>query len=144
MYISESNKLKWMHRLLTVLLLIILTGYGIHSYISNESPDDILITNKKINEDSWLYITKYNNYGAPVPNIYRYYLGEQLNGDFLSQLSQRKPFLVADMDNAKITNSKDHIDVAFTGNVYSFSNADAVYSGDKSKMPIISLTATSK
>ena len=140
--ITDKKSFRLAHGILTALLLIILLADCIYSVLAHQPPDDILTQNKQLTDNTWLYVTKYYDYGHKVPLMYRYYLAGQLNGDFITQLSEMKPFLVADVDNAQITGSGNAFDVSLKGHIFSFTNTEKYRKGDKPTVALISLNAS--
>lgn len=55
--------IKWGHRLLTVVLLILVTALGGYLYVTTASYDDILYSKKQLTDEMWLYITQYQRAG---------------------------------------------------------------------------------
>lgn len=74
-----DTAIKWGHRTLTLVLIIIVITVGMLWYFENAPRDDRLISQKQLSEDVWLYITQYQDAGATDSDTYRYYLNKQLN-----------------------------------------------------------------
>lgn len=138
----KSTVIKWLHRALTVLLLLVVVCVGLYQYYANQPPNDDLFAQQQVTQDVYLYVTKYKDGGATVSEVYRYYLDDKLPGDILAHLKDRAPFLVADVGNAKVTGYGAHINVSVTGRVYSFTNSDLFYANGVAIMPVISINAT--
>lgn len=137
----NSTVIKHAHRLLTLVLLVLVVGYAGFQYFFNGRPDDSLVTSQKVNDSTWVYITKYKGGGATVSDVYRYYLDGQIAGDPLKRLGDSEPFLVADAGNAKVTGYGNRVNVSVTGRVYSFTNSIAFYAGGVGVIPVINITA---
>jgi len=136
-----NTTIKWGHRTLTsVLLLIVITG-GLLWYSENAPRDDRLISQKQLTGDVWLYVTKYQNAGATDSDTYRYYLNKRLS-EPMRVLNKTAPFLRADTGDATITAVGDRVLVKLTGKVYSFSNSAFFYDGKTPVMPRVDLNAT--
>lgn len=138
-----NTAIKYLHRLTTVILALLVAGFLLYQHFINGPPDDSLAYKKQLSESVWLYVTKYNGGGATVSEVYRYYLDGSLSGDVLPRLADRQPFMVTDAGNAAVTGYGSTVNVRVTGRVYSFTNSDLFYSGDAAIMPVINLAATS-
>lgn len=138
---QNSTVIKNAHRMLTVVLLLLVAGYAVYQFYFNGDPDDMLYSQQKITDDTFLYVTKYKGGGATVSDVYRYYLDGNLRGDPLTSLKNREPFMIADVGNAKVTGYGNHINVNMTGRVYSFTNSDLFNSDGVAIMPVIGITA---
>lgn len=136
-----STVTKWGHRTLTIVLILIVIAGGMLWYSENAPRDDRLISQKKLSEDVWLYITKYQNAGATDSDTYRYYLNKQLANP-MTVLNKTAPFLQADTGDATITAVGDHVLVKLTGKVYSFTNSAFFYDGKTPVMPRVDLNST--
>lgn len=130
-----------LHAGLTICLLVIVTVGGALWYESSSPPDDRLYSQKRLNDNVWLYITEYQGGGATVGAVYRYYLNKPLNKP-LPVLRDSGPFLVSDKSNAMITTVGDRILIRITGKIYSFSNSASFYDGNMPIMPLIDLNST--
>lgn len=136
-----DTTIKWGHRVLTIVLLLIVIVGGLLWYSDNAPRDDRLISQKQLSENVWLYITKYQNAGATDSDTYRYYLNKRL-GNPMPALNKTAPFLQADTGDATITAVGDHVLVKLTGKVYSFSNSAFFYDDKTPVMPRVDLNAT--
>ncbi|WP_052130539.1 hypothetical protein [Erwinia typographi] len=94
-----DTAIKWGHRILTVVLLLIVIVGGLLWYSENAPRDDHLLSQKQLSEDVWLYVTKYQDAGATDSDVYRYYLNKRLS-DPMTVLKKTAPFLQADTGNA--------------------------------------------
>ena len=137
-----NTAIKYLHRLTTVILALLVAGFLLYQHFINGPPDDSLAYKKQISENMWLYVTKYDGGGATVSEVYRYYLDGSLPGDVLPHLAERQPFMVTDVGNAAVTGYGSIVNVRVTGRVYSFTNSDLFYNGDTAIMPVINLAAT--
>ncbi|YCI82132.1 hypothetical protein M1D83_02690 [Enterobacteriaceae bacterium] len=135
-----STAIKWLHRVVTLLLIILVGGYLAYRYSMNSPPDDSLWLKKSLSQDTTLYITRYNGGGATVSDVYRYYLADDTQT--LQQLGESQPFLISDTGNASVSGHDDSINVVLTGRVYSFSNSMVFYREGKAVMPLITFHAT--
>ncbi|HDG1697045.1 hypothetical protein [Kluyvera ascorbata] len=136
-----NTAIKYLHRLTTVILALLVAGFLLYQHFINRPPDDSLAYKKQISENMWLYVTKYDGGGATVSEVYRYYLDGSLPGDVLPHLAERQPFMVTDVGNAAVTGYGSIVNVRVTGRVYSFTNSDLFYNGDTAIMPVINLDA---
>lgn len=133
-----STAIKWLHRLTTILLLIIVAGYFSYEYFMKSRSDDRLVIKKEVTENVTLYVTQYGG-GATVPDVYRYYLNNK--NQTIEQLRENKPFLVSDNGNAIISGYGNTVNVNLSGRVYSFSNLTMFYTQEKLIIPVINLNA---
>jgi len=134
-----STAIKWLHRLTTVLLLIIVASYFSYEYFMKSRNEDRLVMKKEVSENVTLYVTQYGG-GATVPDIYRYYLDD--NNLTIEQLRKSEPFLVSDNGSAIISGYGNTVNVKLSGRIYSFSNLTMFYAQENLIIPVINLTAT--
>lgn len=130
--------IKWLHRLITILLLIVVAGYFSYENFMKSRSDDRLVMKKEISENVTLYVTQYGG-GATVPDIYRYYLDDKNKS--IEQLRKSEPFLISDNGSAIINGYGNTINVKLTGRIYSFSNLTMFYAQENLVIPVINLTA---
>lgn len=135
-----SMVIKWLHRFITLALLIIVGCYLAYQYLMHAPNDDTLAIQKPISESITLYVTKYNGGGATVSDVYRYYLAPK--DQTLKELQENEPFLVSDKGDAAISGYSDTVNVKLAGRVYSFNNSVLFYSNGVAVMPVINLNAT--
>ncbi|WP_285131275.1 hypothetical protein [Leclercia adecarboxylata] len=133
-----STAIKGLHRLTTILLLIIVTGYFSYEYFMKSRSDDRLVIKKEVTENVTLYVTQYGG-GATAPDVYRYYLNNK--NQTIEQLRENKPFLVSDNGNAIISGYGNTVNVNLSGRIYSFSNLTMFYTQEKLIIPVINLNA---
>jgi hypothetical protein len=134
-----STAIKWLHRLTTILLLIIVAGYFSYEYFMKSRSDDRLVIKKEVTENVTLYVTQYGG-GATVPDIYRYYLDDK--NRTIEQLRKSEPFLVSDNGSAIISGYGNTINVKLSGRIYSFSNLTMFYVQENLVIPVVNLSAT--
>lgn len=117
--------IKWLHRLLTAILLIVVIGYV---WVNHSSPNPIhpLKRTYQVSHNTWLYMTAQNSGGATVPVAWRYYLSGQLSGDdgdIARQLSSATPIIVGYGTITDIQiDDKNVISVTYSGKVLSISD----------------------
>ena len=133
-----STAIKWLQRLTTILLLIIVAGYFSYEYFMKSRSDDRLVITKEVTENVTLYVTQYGG-GATAPDVYRYYLNNK--NQTIEQLRENKPFLVSDNGNAIISGYGNTVNVKLSGRIYSFSNLTMFYAQENLVIPVINLTA---
>ncbi|QGU13680.1 hypothetical protein GNG27_03000 [Leclercia sp. 119287] len=133
-----STAIKGLHRLTTILLLIIVAGYFSYEYFMKSRSDDRLVIKKEVTENVTLYVTQYGG-GATVPDIYRYYLDDK--NQTIAHLRKSEPFLVSDDGNAIISGYGNTVNVKLSGRIYSFSNLTMFYAQENLVIPVINLTA---
>ena len=136
-----SMVIKYLHRITTVILAVVLVIVGTVWYLDSRPPDDEIISKRQLSEDMWLYITKYKNAGATDSNVYRYYLNGKIENP-MTVIQRSAPVLTADVDTAKVTAIGDHVMITVTGKVYNFTNATLYYTGSTPVMPRVDLNAT--
>ncbi|MCX3311674.1 hypothetical protein ORN12_22340 [Pantoea vagans] len=136
-----SMVIKYLHRITTVILAVVLVIVGTVWYLDSSPPDDEIISKRQLSEDTWLYITKYKNAGATDSNVYRYYLNGKIENP-MTVIQRSAPVLTADVDTAKVTAIGDHVMINVTGKVYNFTNAALYYAGSTPVMPRVDLNAT--
>lgn len=138
---TRSTLIKWLHRLLTTVLLLLVIGNVAYRYYAGPPYNDALFKTQKLNEDTWLYVTKYQGGGATVADVYRYYLAGEIQKDVLKALGNTAPFLTADSDNASITKVGNRVTVRITGRIYDFTNSVFYTSGGEAIIPSVELYA---
>ncbi|UQY45413.1 hypothetical protein [Mixta hanseatica] len=137
---QTSTVFKWIHRSITLLLLLAVIIGGL-LWRSEAGPyDDSLYSKKELSDGVWLYITQYNNAGATDSEVYRYYLNKKL-ADPLPVLQKSAPFLTTNTKEVTVTAIGQHIMVRLTGKIYSFSNSAFFYDGSAAVIPRIDLNA---
>lgn len=90
-----KTAIKWFHRALTTILLIIVIGF----------------------------VMLNSGGGATVADSYRYYLSGKLEGNVSASLAKQVPFLVAVGSAANVSAEGDTINIKYSGKVFSFSNS---------------------
>lgn len=132
-----STVIKWIHRLLTTVLLVLVVGNVAYRYYVGPPYNDALFKTQKLNDDTWLYVTKYQSGGATVSEVYRYYLAGEIQKDILKVLGNTAPFLTSDSDGASVTKVGNQVTVRITGRIYDFTNAVLYTSDGVDVMPTI-------
>jgi hypothetical protein len=136
-----SSVMKWLHRLLTIVLLVLVVGNVAFRYYVGPPYDDALYQSRQLNDDTWLYVTKYQGGGATVSEVYRYYLAGEIQKDVLKVLGNTAPFLTSDSDGASVTKVGNRVTVRITGRIYNFTNAVLYTSYGVDVMPTIEVYA---
>lgn len=137
-----STVIKWLHCLLTTVLLLLVIGNVAYHYYVGPPYNDALFKTRQLNGDTWLYVTKYQGGGATVADVYRYYLAGEIPKDVLKILGNTAPFLTADSDNASITKTGNRVTVRISGRIYDFTNSVFYTSGGEAIIPSVELYAT--
>ena len=91
-----KTAIKWIHRLVTVSLLVLVIGFLWLNHQPNQRNSDELQHVYKLSDSVWLYMIVNNQGGATVPTIYRYYLSEEIAGkdiDIIHQLAMKHPVI---------------------------------------------------
>lgn len=136
-----STAIKWGHRALTSILLIVVIAWSLLEYSASGPYDDRLYSKQQLSPDIWLYVTKYQGGGATVSFVYRYYLNKRLD-DPMPTLKKSSPFLTADTDNLKASAVGNRVMVKLTGKVFDFTNSVLFYDEKIPIMPTIDFDAT--
>lgn len=137
-----NTVIKWLHRLLTTVLLVLVVSNVAYRYYVGPPYNDALFKTEKLSEDTWLYVTKYQGGGATVSEVYRYYLAGEIPKDVLKVLGNTAPFLTADSDNASISKVGNRVTVRISGRIYDFTNSVFYTSGGEAIIPSVELYAT--
>ncbi|WP_072570942.1 hypothetical protein [Enterobacter sp. SA187] len=139
---QERSVIRSMHGVLTVILLMLVSGYVACQYFYNTPPHDIFISKKKLSDSICLYVTKYDEGNASVSDIYRFYLDkDEGNIDIMEKLRERSPFLETNTPAVTASAYGNTVNIKITGKVYSFTNSDLFYTDGIAVMPIINLVA---
>ena len=91
-----KTAIKWIHRLVTVSLLVLVIGFLWLNHQPNQRNSDELQRVYQLSDSVWLYMTVNNQGGTTVPPIYRYYLSGALAGkdtDIIHQLAMKYPVI---------------------------------------------------
>lgn len=134
-----STVIKWLHRITTATLLVLVAGFLLYQWMINSHNDDSLFSKKQISASMTLYVTRYEGGGATVSEVYRYYLDNP--EQTIDELNKSEPFLVTDNAAAVVSGYGNTVNITLTGKIYSFSNSTLFYAGDSAVMPIINLHA---
>jgi hypothetical protein len=137
--------INWLHGTVTALLLIVVIVICGAIYLSSPGRNDgySIASTKKISDNVYLYITRYDAGNATVSDIYRYYINKYSQSkDVLALIEKQKPFLVADHEGALFSASGEEILVEFTGKVFDFTNS--VFFEDGGKPHFVSIKFVAK
>lgn len=137
----RSMVIRRLHGLLTVILLLMLAGFAVYQHYVGPPYNDKLFTTRQLDDNTWLYITKYQGGGATVSNVYRYYLAGRLTGNITDALGDIAPLLTTDSEQAKITKIGNLVTVKITGKVYNFTNSIFYISAGVDMMPVVEFYA---
>ena len=91
-----KTAIKWIHRLITLSLLVLVIGFLWLNHQPSQRNSDELQRVYKLSDSVWLYMTVNNQGGATVPTIYRYYLSGEISGndaDVIHQLAMKHPVI---------------------------------------------------
>lgn len=118
-----KTAIKWIHRLVTVSLLVLVIGFLWLNYQPNQRNSDELQRIYELSDSVWLYMTVNNQGGATVPTIYRYYLSEKITGkdiDIIHQLAMKHPVIegTGTITAASIDTNGD-VNIAYSGKIIS-------------------------
>lgn len=133
--------IKWAHRLLTAILLLVVAGYVVYQNYTVPPYNDTVFSSRQLNENTWLYVTKYQGGGATVSDVYRYYLAGKLSASPLKELGKIAPFLTAERGDAVVSKIGNLLSVNVTGKVYDFTNSVFYYSDGVAYTPTVDFTA---
>ncbi|MDJ0039566.1 hypothetical protein [Pantoea allii] len=134
--------IKWLHRLLTVVLLITVAAFFALNYGDNDHSKDKLISSQQLDGHTWLYVTGETGGGATVADTYRYYLAGKIQSNISANLAKQVPFLVAKGSSAAVSVEGDTISIKYSGRVYSFSNSIAYEYQGQTFRPHLDFQAT--
>lgn len=140
---DRGAMMKWIHRLLTIVLLVLVIGNVAYRYYLGPPYNDALFKIQQLSEYTWLYVTKYQGGGATVSEVYRYYLAGEIQKDILKVLGNTAPFLTSESDGASVTKVGNRVMVRITGRIYNFTNAVLYTSDGVDVMPTIEVYAIS-
>ena len=119
--------IKWLHRFMTLALLLLVTGWWLFNRGGDDPVRDALLRTQKINDHMWLYMTESQSGGATVPFHYRYYLAGELKGsnsEIVKYLANGFPFISGSGTIADISTRPDNrVNITYSGNVFSLSNS---------------------
>ncbi|ASV57383.1 hypothetical protein LJPFL01_4020 [Lelliottia jeotgali] len=118
-----KTAIKWIHRLVTVSLIVLVAGFLWLNHQPDNRDNDELQRAFKLSDSMWLYMTVNSNGGATVPVLYRYYLSREIPGkdtDVIRQLNALTPFLEGD-GSITATRIEDNggISITYSGKVFS-------------------------
>jgi len=139
----NSMVIKWGHRIVTVVLLLLVASYVAYQHYTGPPYNDALFKSQQLNENTWLYVTKYQGGGATVSEVYRYYLSGKIAANPVKALGEMSPFLTSDSGEAKVTKIGRLVTVRITGRIYDFTNSVLYTSDGIEYIPSIELFAYS-
>lgn len=121
-----KTAIKWIHRLVTVSLLVLVIGFLWLNHQPNQRNSDELQRVYQLSDSVWLYMTVNNQGGTTAPPIYRYYLSGALAGkdtDIIHQLAMKYPVIegTGTITSASIDTSGE-VKIAYSGKVISIEN----------------------
>lgn len=134
--------IKWLHPVLTVVLLVTVVAFIALNSGENDHSKDKLISSQQLDANTWLYVTGDTGGGATVADSYRYYLSGKIQSDISANLAKQAPFLVATGSSAAVSVEGDTISIKYSGCVYSFSNSIVYEYQGKTFRPHLDLRAT--
>ncbi|MDY1038154.1 hypothetical protein [Lelliottia sp. CFBP8978] len=115
--------IKWIHRLVTLLLLVLVTALLWLNYPPDTRESDELQRTYKLSDNVWLYMTVNSSGGATVSTRYRYYLSKEIPGkerEIIKQLNTMTPFLEGTGSITDAHVEKDgEVNIAYSGQVFS-------------------------
>jgi hypothetical protein len=121
--------------------LIVVCGFLTYQYYFNAPTHDSFVSKQKLSDTVTLYITKYDDGGVTVSDVYRFYLDKDNSGNIIKALKDRSPFLEANTRNVTASAYGNTVNIKITGKVYSFTNSDLFYADGVAIMPVINLIA---
>ncbi|EGQ5301536.1 hypothetical protein ACOBM3_21175 [Enterobacter hormaechei] len=121
-----KTAIKWIHRLVTISLLVLVIGFMWLNHQPNQRNSDELQRVYKLSDSVWLYMTVNNQGGATVPTLYRYYLSAEIAGketDIIHQLAMKHPVIegTGTITAASIGKNGEVI-ITYSGKVISIEN----------------------
>lgn len=140
----NSMVIKWTHRLLTLVLLVLVIWFALLQSPGGPPYDDAVVSTRQLNHNTWLYITKYQGGNATVSDVYRYYLAGPLPASPLKELAKIAPFLTANTQDAVVSKIGNLLSVNVTGKIYDFTNNVFYYSNGIAQTPSVDIRASSR
>lgn len=137
---NNSNKIKGLYWSTAAAIIILVGGFLIYESVINGLTNDVLAGKTRITENTTVYVTKYNGGDMTMPEVYRYYLGD--NQQTIQQLHDSEPFLVADNGAATFSGDGNTVNITLTGRIYSFSNQTLFFSQGVAVIPVVNLYAS--
>lgn len=118
-----KTAIKWIHRFVTLALLILVLGFMWLNHQSDPRKQDQLQRSYKLSDSVWLYMTVNDKGDATVPIVYRYYLSKEIRGDnmdIIQELAMRTPVLegTGTITDASIGRNGE-VNISYSGNVFS-------------------------
>ncbi|NME40040.1 hypothetical protein [Enterobacter asburiae] len=118
-----KTAIKWIHRLVTFSLLVLVIGFFWLNHQPNQRNSDELQHVYKLSDSVWFYMTVNNQGGTTVPPIYRYYLSGALAGkdtDIIHQLAMKYPVIegTGTITSASI-DTNGEVKITYSGKVIS-------------------------
>ena len=115
--------IKWIHRFVTLALLILVIGFMWLNHQPDPRKGDELQRSYKLSDSVWLYMTVNDKGGATVPIVYRYYLSKEIRGenmDIIRELATRNPVLegTGTITEASI-GINGEVNISYSGKVFS-------------------------
>ncbi|MGP2463354.1 hypothetical protein [Pantoea ananatis] len=80
--------IKWLHRVLTVVLLVTVVAFFALNSGENDHSKGKLISSQQLDATTWLYVTGDTGGGATVADSYRYYLSGKIQSDISANLAK--------------------------------------------------------
>ena len=118
-----KTAIKWIHRLVTASLLVLVIGFLWLNHQPNQRNNDELQRVYKLSDSVWLYMPVNNQGGATVPTIYRYYLSKAIAGkgtDIIHQLAKKHPVIEGTGTiTAASIDASGEVNIAYSGKVIS-------------------------
>ena len=118
-----KTAIKWIHRFVTLTLLILVLGFMWLNHQPDPRKGDELQRIYKLSDSVWLYMTVNDKGGATVPMIYRYYLSKEIPGknrEIIRELATHVPFLegTGTITDASI-GSNGEVSISYSGQIFS-------------------------
>lgn len=122
-----KTAIKWGHRAVTLILLVLVVGYLLLNDQPNTRANDDLQRAYQLSDHQWLYMTMSRDGGATVPTVYRYYLSGQLRGthaEIVRQLSEVTPVIegTGSVSEARV-DQDGYIEMTYSGKVISLNGS---------------------
>ncbi|HDR2789135.1 TPA: hypothetical protein QCJ61_003214 [Enterobacter asburiae] len=115
--------IRWLHRLVTLVLLALVTGFIWLNHQPDPRKSDELKRVYNLSDSVRLYMTANNQGGATVPTVYRYYLSHEIAGkdtDVIHELATKHPVIegTGTITSASIDKNGD-VSISYSGKVIS-------------------------
>lgn len=104
---QHSTMFNVLHRILTIVLLLLVTCFALFQYNLSKPYNDRLYASKQLNENTRFMSRNIRAENATVSEVFRYYLSGKIAGVPHKTVGDMEPFLTADTGSATVTKLDD-------------------------------------